>query len=342
MSASESSSHAPEKDAHSGTATTGHDWDGIKELNTPMPRWWLKTFYACIVWAFGCWLVYPAWPLLWGYTHGFSGWQSRSAATSDVVDLHALRAPMNEKLAKASLSEIEKTPELLAFARAEGGAAFAINCAPCHGVGGQGSRGYPNLNADRWNWGVTLVQIATTITHGARGLRPGHTSYHDACVRSRRHSRADRDLFRGRLRRTLSGNAPSSEDIDAGKKVFVDNCAACHGDDGKGNVELGAPNLTTQVWLYGSTKADIVQRVMGGGGGVMPAGAKSWMRRRSRRSRFSFIVWAAESERRALPDRRRRGRTSLRRFEEGLSAERQRRLSPDQMEIAVRDARSTF
>jgi len=273
MSASESSSHAPEKDAHSGTATTGHDWDGIKELNTPMPRWWLYTFYACIVWAFGYWLVYPAWPLLWGYTHGFSGWQSRSAAMSDVAGLHALRAPMNEKLAKASLSEIEKTPELLAFARAEGGAAFAINCAPCHGAGGQGSRGYPNLNADRWIWGGTLDQIATTITHGARWDSDPDTHPtmmpafgHDGILKPTEiTSVAD-------YVRTLSGNAPeAAANLDAGKKVFVDNCAACHGDDGKGNVELGAPNLTTQVWLYGSTKADIVQRVIVGGGGVMPA-----------------------------------------------------------------------
>jgi cytochrome c oxidase cbb3-type subunit 3 len=272
MSASESSSRS-EKDAHSGTSTTGHDWDGIKELNTPMPRWWLYTFYACIVWAFGYWLIYPAWPLLWGYTHGFSGWQSRSAAVSDVADLHALRTPMNEKLAKASLSEIEKTPELLAFARAEGGAAFAINCAPCHGAGGQGSPGYPNLNADRWIWGGKLDQIATTITHGARWSDDPDTHPtmmpafgHDGILKP-----AEISIVADYVR-TLSGNAAEpGANLTAGKKIFADNCAACHGDDAKGNIELGAPNLTTQVWLYGSTKADIVHRVMVGGGGVMPA-----------------------------------------------------------------------
>src|SRR5271167_2388951 len=122
--AAESTGAKPDAaDVHSGMATTGHEWDGIKELNTPLPRWWLYTFYACIVWAFGYWLVYPAWPLLTGYTHGFAGWQSRAAVVNDVGDLQSLRAPMNEKLAKASLSEIEKTAELLAFARAEGGAA---------------------------------------------------------------------------------------------------------------------------------------------------------------------------------------------------------------------------
>src|SRR5271169_6307716 len=108
MSASESSSHAPEKDAHSGTATTGHEWDGIKELNTPLPRWWLYTFYACIVWAAGYWLVYPAWPLLHGYTHGFLGWQSRAVIVGDLADLKAQRAPMNDRIAKTPLAEIEK------------------------------------------------------------------------------------------------------------------------------------------------------------------------------------------------------------------------------------------
>src|SRR5437763_14758140 len=94
-----------ETDPHSGRTTTGHEWDGIKELNTPLPRWWLYTFYACIVWAVGYWFVYPAWPLLSGYTHGLLGWQSRGAIAGDMADLKALRAPMNDKIAKASLPE---------------------------------------------------------------------------------------------------------------------------------------------------------------------------------------------------------------------------------------------
>jgi cytochrome c oxidase cbb3-type subunit 3 len=180
---------------------------------------------------------------------------------------------MNEKLVKASLSEIEKTPELLAFARAEGSAAFAINCASCHGAGGQGSPGYPNLNADRWLWGGTLDQIATTITHGARWDSDPDT--HPTMMPAFGHDGILKPVEISTVAdyvRTLSGNAAEpGADLVAGKKLFADNCAACHGDDGKGNVELGAANLTTQVWLYGPTKADIVHRVMVGGGGVMPA-----------------------------------------------------------------------
>jgi cytochrome c oxidase cbb3-type subunit 3 len=266
-----------EVDAHTGMATTGHEWDGIKELNTPLPRWWLYTFYACIVWSVGYWFVYPAWPLLTGYTHGFLGWHSRAAIVADMSELKAQRAPMNDKIAKASLADIEKTPELLSFARAQGSAAFAINCSPCHGAGGQGSRGYPNLNADRWIWGGSLDEIAATITHGARwDADPDtHATMMPSFGRDGTLKPAEISSVADYVR-TLSGNTPAAgADLASGKKIFADNCAACHGDDGKGNKELGAPNLTTQVWLYGPTKADIVQRVNNGGGGVMPAwGAK--------------------------------------------------------------------
>jgi cytochrome c oxidase cbb3-type subunit 3 len=260
-------------DAHTGTSTTGHDWDGIKELNTPLPRWWLYTFYATIIWACGYWVVYPSWPLVTGYTHGLFGWNSRSAVVGEMADLQALRAPMNEKLAKASLADIEKTPELLAFARAEGSAAFALNCSSCHGAGAAGSPGFPNLNADRWIWGGTLDQIAATITHGARWDSDPDT--HPTMMPS---FGKDGTLKAPEISavadyvRTLSGNAPDAgADLALGKKVFSENCVACHNEDGKGNVELGAPNLTTQIWLYGPTKADIMHRVTVGGGGVMPA-----------------------------------------------------------------------
>ena len=262
-----------ETDAHTGTSTTGHEWDGIKELNTPLPRWWLWTFYACIVWAVGYWFVYPAWPLLTGYTHGFSGWQSRAAVVGEIDELKAMRAPINDRIAEASLSEIEKTPDLLTFARAQGAAVFAINCSPCHGAGGQGSRGYPNLNADRWIWGGTLDEIRTTITHGARwdADPETHATMMPSFGRDGTLKPAEISSVADYVR-TLSGNEPpAGVDLAPGKKIFADNCAACHGDDGKGNKELGAPNLTTHVWLYGPTKADIVQRVNNGGGGVMPA-----------------------------------------------------------------------
>lgn len=260
-------------DAESEPSTTGHEWDGIKEFNTPLPRWWLYTFYATIVFAVGYWLAYPAWPLIGSYTHGILGWQSRTAVVTDVKTLQALRAPMNARIAEASLKDIETTPELLAFARAEGSAAFAQNCAPCHGAGGQGSHGYPNLNADRWIWGGTLDEIYTTIEHGARWTADPQTHMmmmpafgHEGMLNPQQISDVADYV------RTLSGN-PASPGADPAKgaKIFADNCAVCHGPHGKGNIKIGAPNLTTKIWLYGPTKADIMSRIENGGGGTMPA-----------------------------------------------------------------------
>ncbi|MGO9022985.1 MAG: cytochrome-c oxidase, cbb3-type subunit III [Beijerinckiaceae bacterium] len=260
-------------DALTDTATTGHSWDGIQELNTPLPRWWVWTLFLTIIWAILYWIVYPAWPLLGDYTQGVLGWHSRAAVVEDLTELQALRAPMNAKIATASLQEIEKTPELLSFARAEGSAAFAQNCSSCHGAGGQGSRGYPNLNADRWIWGGTLDAIYKTIQHGARVTADPdtHSTMMPAFGRDNALSKDDISTVADYVR-TLSGNAPApGTDIAKGKQIFADNCAVCHGDGGKGNLDLGAPNLTTKVWLYGPTKADIVERVQNGGGGTMPA-----------------------------------------------------------------------
>ncbi|NDA48628.1 MAG: cytochrome-c oxidase, cbb3-type subunit III, partial [Alphaproteobacteria bacterium] len=140
-------------DALSGTATTGHNWDGIEELNTPLPKWWLTILYASIIWAIGYVIVYPAIPLVSSFTQGAFGWSSRAAVEADLAELAQQRAPVVAALSKATLAEIEKDPKLLAFARASGKVAFGDNCAPCHGAGGGGARSYPNLNDDDWLWG---------------------------------------------------------------------------------------------------------------------------------------------------------------------------------------------
>ena len=153
-------------DPVTGTATTGHEWDGVRELNTPLPRWWLWLFYATIVWAIGYWVVYPAWPLLSDSTQGVFGWHARRPWSPTSISCTSVRGPMMDKLAQASLPEIASDPQLLDFARAQGRAAFADNCAPCHGAGGGGAKGYPNLNDDDWLWGGKLAEIAQTIRHG--------------------------------------------------------------------------------------------------------------------------------------------------------------------------------
>ena len=253
-------------------ATTGHEWDGLQELNRPLPRWWLWLFYATIVWAIGYWIAYPAWPLLSSYTKGALNWHSRAAVATDLAALQQQRSQMMTRLAAASLQEIESTPALLDFSRALGGRAFADNCAPCHGAGGGGAKGYPNLNDNDWLWGGTLDDISQTITHGVRaGDDKGHQGSMPAFGRDGMLKREDILLVADYVR-SLSGlSTTPGADLTRGAKIFSDNCAPCHGPEGKGNRSVGAPNLTDQIWLYGSDAKTIVDGIWNGHGGVMPA-----------------------------------------------------------------------
>ena len=256
-------------DAATGTATTGHEWDGIKELNTPLPKWWLYILYACMIWALGYAILYPTIPLPGGHTSGLLGWSSRGAVTADLQELALQRAPFVNQLNKSTLQQINSDPKLAEFARAYGRSAFGNNCAPCHGSGGQGSVGYPNLNADRWLWGGTLDQISNTITHGARsGDGLGHEGNMPAFGRDGILTTAQINDVADFVR-SLSN--PTTTDVSAGRLVFTENCTPCHGDNAKGNIDVGAPNLTTKIWLYGGDKETIVQTLTNGRGGHMPA-----------------------------------------------------------------------
>jgi len=252
--------------------TTGHEWDGLEELNRPLPRWWLWLFYATVVWAIGYWIVYPAWPLVSSYTNGAFNWHSRAAVATDLAALQQQRNQMMTRLAAASLPEIESTPALLDFARALGGRAFADNCAPCHGAGGGGAKGYPNLVDNDWLWGGTLDDISQTITHGVRaGDEKGRQGSMPAFGRDGMLKRDDILLVADYVR-SLSGlSTTPGADLARGAKIFADNCAVCHGADGKGNRSVGAPNLTDQIWLYGSDTKTIVDGIWNGHGGIMPA-----------------------------------------------------------------------
>jgi cytochrome c oxidase cbb3-type subunit 3 len=263
-----------EVDHVSGTATTGHQWDGIKELNTPLPRWWLFTFYATIIWAIGYWIVYPAWPLISSHTTGLFGYSARADVAVELANLEKIRGEKMVKLAAAPLVEIEKDPALLALARARGKAAFGDNCAPCHGSGGAGAKGYPNLNDDDWIWGGKLDQIEQTILYGARsGNAKAHEGQMLAFGKDGVLKPAEIVTVANYVR-SLSGlPTGAGHDAAAGKKIFADNCVSCHGDDGKGNQELGAPNLTDKIWLFGSDEATVIETITNGRAGVMPAWA---------------------------------------------------------------------
>jgi cytochrome c oxidase cbb3-type subunit 3 len=213
--------------------------------------------------------LYPTIPLPGGHTSGLLGWSSRGAVTADLQELALQRAPFVNQLNKSTLQQINADPKLAEFARAYGRSAFGNNCAPCHGSGGQGSVGYPNLNADRWLWGGTLDQISNTITHGARsGDGEGHEGMMPAFGRDGILTTAQINDVADFVR-SLSN--PTTTDVSAGRLVFTENCTPCHGDNAKGNVDVGAPNLTTKIWLYGGDKASIVQTLTNGRGGHMPA-----------------------------------------------------------------------
>lgn len=261
-----------EVDKVSGTSTTGHEWDGIKELNTPLPRWWVWTFYATIVWSIGYWIVYPAWPLISSHTTGFFNYSTRADVAVELGNLAKIRGEKMVKLASTPLVDIPKDPALLALARASGKAAFGDNCAPCHGTGGTGSKGYPNLNDDEWIWGGKLDQIEKTIQFGARS---GHANTHEGAMLAFGKEGVLKPAEIATVAtyvRSLAGlPTAAGYDAAAGKKIFADNCASCHGDAGKGNPELGAPNLTDKIWLFGSDEASVVDTITNGRAGVMPA-----------------------------------------------------------------------
>jgi cytochrome c oxidase cbb3-type subunit 3 len=261
-----------EVDSVTGTATTGHQWDGIKELNTPLPRWWVWLFYATIIWSFGYWVVYPAWPLVSSYTTGMIGYSSRADVAAEVAALQEMRGVKGAALQKTALADVAKDPALLTFARAQGKAAFGDNCAPCHGTGAAGAKGFPNLNDDDWLWGGKITDIEKTIKYGIRAPNDEtRTSQMPAFLRDEM-LKPDQIVTVANYVRSLS-SLPVRKGIDlaAGKKLFADNCAVCHGPEGNGNQELGAPNLTDKIWLYGSDEKDIIRTVSYARNSLMPA-----------------------------------------------------------------------
>ncbi|MEZ5840981.1 MAG: cytochrome-c oxidase, cbb3-type subunit III [Hyphomicrobiales bacterium] len=262
-------------DELSGTETTGHEWDGLKELNTPLPRWWLYIFYITIVWAALYWIAYPTWPMVSSYTKGMMGYSAREEGLMAFEAGKAARAEAGAALENTALDQIQSTPALLEFAQGQGKAAFGDNCAPCHGLGATGGPGFPNLNDDDWLWGGTLDDIYTTLQYG---IRSGHDDARDSGITGMTAFGADGILDDAQIAtvvnyvRSLSGlETDPGLDMAAGQTVFVDNCAACHGEDAKGMLELGAPNLTDGIWLYGSSPEAMIKTVTFGRKGVMPA-----------------------------------------------------------------------
>ena len=262
-----------EKDEITGTDTTGHEWDGIKELNTPLPKWWVWTFYATIAWALVYFVLYPAIPTVSGHSTGMLGYWSRAEMSASLEQGRAQRAPFVSRIEAAPLDAIRRDPELLAFALAGGRVVFAENCVPCHGAGGAGARGFPNLADDVWLWGGALADIHKTISFGVRNAddraRMSQMPRFGADALLTREQIADAAEFV----LSLSGRGENPARVARGAAVYAESCAACHGERGGGNQELGAPRLDSAVWLYGGDRASIVESISRSRAGSMPAWA---------------------------------------------------------------------
>ena len=260
----------PERDQHTGVETTGHEWDGIKELDNPLPRWWLWVWYASIAFSIVYWVLMPAWPGITGYTRGVLGHSDRANVAADLQALKDQRAAREGQLLNASLEQIEADPDLQAHALAVGQSVFGDNCASCHGVGGAGAKGYPNLRDDVWLWGGSLEEIEHTIRVGVRASHPDtRTSQMPAFGRDNMlNGEQVADLTEYVV--ALSGRQADAAAVERARQLYADNCAACHAPNGAGTRELGAPNLTDREWLYGSDRASISGQIHGGRNGVMP------------------------------------------------------------------------
>lgn len=259
-------------DEATGTPTVGHEWDGIEELDTPMPRWWLWTLYATILWAIVYTVLYPAWPLANSATAGVLGWTSRGQLADEEEAERLRKAPVRLALSRIPIERLHEDSRLMQAAVEGGRAAFKVYCVQCHGSGAAGSKGYPNLNDDDWLWGGDVKQIHQTLVHGIR--QPGHDetlmSLMPAFGRDGILTPAQVDDVVSFVRVASRQDKPSAA-ARRGAQLYVDNCAVCHAANATGDRKVGAPNLTDAIWLYGGDRDSLTRTVTNSRNGVMPA-----------------------------------------------------------------------
>ena len=278
----------PIKEDHKSdkVGTTGHEWDGIQELNNPLPRWWVLVFYLTIIWGIAYTVFYPAWPLITGATPGVLGASMRADVAAEIQRFDDQNGEIKAKLVAADLTAIEGNEELKSYAMQAGKSVFMNNCAQCHGSGAAGvaGKGYPNLLDNDWLYGGDMTAIHTTITHGVRNtvdpdarnvglVMPAWSDKATGPMADAASAKFTDEELGSVVHYVLklSGQEADAAKATAGTQLYVDNCAACHGEDGKGNRDMGAPNLTDAVWLYGGDEATLTATLANGRQGVMPA-----------------------------------------------------------------------
>ena len=259
--------------------TTGHIWDGIQELNNPLPRWWIWTFYLTIVFAIGYTIAYPAWPMISRATQGVIGSNQRLDVAADIQRWDDKNAGVRAKLVAADVNAIPDDPALRVFAVNAGRAVFNTNCVQCHMREGQGNNvaGYPTLSDNDWLFGGTMDAIVTTITHGIRNTTDPDARGVGLVMPAWAHADAPVQLTGGQISQVVnyvlkvSGQTADEALATAGAQIFADNCVACHGEKAEGNRDMGSPNLIDAIWMYGGDGAALTATISGGRGGVMPA-----------------------------------------------------------------------
>jgi len=260
-----------EVDSITGVQTTGHDWDGLKELDNPAPRWWLIVWMLCIVFAVGYWFAYPAWPTLSGHTRGLLGWTEYNKLKSDQGEIDARQSSYLAKFRSLSFEQIKANPTIYEFARAGGAVVFKENCAACHGAGGEGRKGYPNLNDDDWLFGGKIDTIYHTIQVGSRSTDPDtHATLMPKFGEGILKPQEIEDVATYVLSLSHGVPAAPSSSWTNGQAIFAANCVACHGEGGVGNRDLGAPKLNDAIWLYGGDRASVIATITHARAGVMP------------------------------------------------------------------------
>lgn len=266
--------NAPEKDPVTGQFTTGHEWNGIKELDNRVPRAVFLFLAATVVFCLVYWVLMPAWPLGSSFTRGLLGIDQRNTVTRAVDEAIAERAEWTDRIAALDYGEVTQDRALMEIVRETGSTLFGDNCAVCHGTDGRGGPGFPDLTDDAWLWGGAPEEIAETLRVGINATHPETRFTQMPAFGGGMLARDEISAIVSYIRSNAEGIGSLSQrdkqDVDLGAELFAANCAACHGEDGRGSKEMGAPDLMDNAWLEGSDRTTLIATISNGRQGHMP------------------------------------------------------------------------